>query len=234
MAKLSREVTSKLNWILDNLLPPLIRDNRVFMKILFKIVLGRKYKYYLEFKERCNYLSNEEINQYYAFLEDTFVKRETHCNSSCVDFILKQVKSGERILDVGGGNGYLAKKINKYCGNEVYLLDVVDKKLEKGIIFQKGSILDIPFEDNFFDTVICTHTLEHIRDNKKALEETRRVCKNKLIIVLPKQREYKYTCDLHIHFFPYQYNVRNFVGNKAKIMLLDKDWLILEKKCYEK
>lgn len=228
MKESSREFTNGLNRIFDNVLPPVVRDNSLFMSLLFRLVLGKKYKYYMKFKERVPYLKDEEIDRYYAILADTFIKRQTDCNHACIDYILDQIDKGSVVLDAGGGNGYLAKEISQGCGGTTYLLDVVEKTNCEKIIFTKGSILNIPFADCFFDVVVCTHTLEHIRDHKKALEELRRICKKKLIIVLPKQREYKYTFDLHIHFFPYEYSVREFVGNKAKIMLIGGDWLVIE------
>lgn len=41
----------------------------------------------------------------------------------------------------------------------------------------KADICDLPFEDNRFDLIFCNHVLEHIADDKKALEELFRVMK---------------------------------------------------------
>lgn len=38
-------------------------------------------------------------------------------------------------------------------------------------------ITQIPLENNFFDLIICYHILEHIEDDKKAMEELQRVLK---------------------------------------------------------
>jgi ubiquinone/menaquinone biosynthesis C-methylase UbiE len=76
----------------------------------------------------------------------------------------------------------------------------------------KGSILSLPFDDNSFDVVLCTHALEHIKDHRRALSELLRVTKRRLIITVPRQREYKYTIDLHVHFLPYLYSFKQFIG----------------------
>lgn len=105
----------------------------------------------------------------------------------------------------------------------------------KGIKYIRGSITKLPFQNEEFDTVICTHALEHMKDDVLALDEIRRVCRRKLLIVLPRQREYKYTYDLHVNFYPYKYNVETLmnsgnVGKRSGLMveLLSNDWMIIE------
>lgn len=39
------------------------------------------------------------------------------------------------------------------------------------------NVLDIPFEDNRFDIVICNHVLEHVDDDARAMKEIQRVLK---------------------------------------------------------
>ncbi|MCI9480623.1 MAG: hypothetical protein HFI21_16805 [Lachnospiraceae bacterium] len=59
-------------------------------------------------------------------------------------------------------------------------------------------------------------------------KELRRVCIRKLIVVIPRQREYQYTFDLHINFYPYQYKVEALFESDAVIELLDNDWICIE------
>lgn len=229
---MERNFTNKINWCLDQLLPPILRDSRWFMSILFRIALGKKYRYYMEFKEAVPDISEEEINHYYELLADTFIKRDTDNSVQCVEAICQLCKGdGLRILDVACGKGYLINKVAENNGlNEYHAVDIVlPKKQKSGIHYQKASITDLPYSDQSFDVVICTHALEHIKNSIDALNELRRICKDKLIIVLPKQREYRYTFDLHIHFFPYNYSVKNYIQNpKATIIEKGSDWLIIE------
>lgn len=229
---MKRNLTNKINWCLDELLPPVLRDNKFLMSILFRIALGRKYHYYMEFKEAVPDIEEKQINEYYEILADTFIKRDTDNNDQCVEYICRAC-SGEytKILDAACGKGYLINRI--YENNkdkEFYAVDIaLPEKRNKNVKYKEASITALPFEDNSFDIVICTHALEHIKDNNKALAELRRVCRKKLIIVLPKQREYRYTFDLHIHFFPYLYRVKSYINNpKAKISEVGKDWMIVE------
>ncbi len=45
--KLSRNFTNKFNWILDNLIPPVIRDSKFFSYPLFWLLFGKKAKLFL-------------------------------------------------------------------------------------------------------------------------------------------------------------------------------------------
>lgn len=228
---MNRNITNKINWILDNLVPPILRDSKFFMGFLFRIALGKKYKYYFKFKDDLSKLNETEINDYYNLLGDTFINRETDLNNQCIEQILSDIsKDDVKIFDGACGSGYLLKMINaKHTDKQLFGLDIIaDRKTEDGINYFNGSITSLPFDDAYFDVVICTHALEHIKELNKAITELRRVTKNKLIIVLPKQREYMFTFDLHINFFPYKYSVeRLFSGN---IKQFDNDFYILELK----
>ena len=43
----------------------------------------------------------------------------------------------------------------------------------------KADICDLPFEENSFDIIFCNHVLEHIPDDKKAMQELFRILKPK-------------------------------------------------------
>lgn len=230
---MNRNFTNKINYFLDNWIPPILRDNDFFARMILRIGIGKKYSYYMKFKKELPLLEEVDINKYYVKLADTFIKRETDLNSACVERILSEVM-GEVILDAAAGKGFMASKIFKnYPEKRVIASDIILPSFSErvnGIKYVKASLTKMPFEDNTFDSVICTHALEHVKDIQKALSELRRVCKKKLIIVLPRQREYLYTFDLHINFFPYQYNVKRILQRDARIELLDNDWFCVEYK----
>ena len=54
-------------------------------------------------------------------------------------------------------------------------LDYTSLDLHSPIADIKADITDMPFDDNYFDVVICNHVLEHIEDDVKAMEELYRV-----------------------------------------------------------
>ena len=59
---MNRDVTNKINAVIDNWVPPVFRDNEFFVAILFRIVIGKKYRFYLEFKDRIPTMTEHEIN----------------------------------------------------------------------------------------------------------------------------------------------------------------------------
>ena len=56
-------------------------------------------------------------------------------------------------------------------------LDYITSDLESPIADVKADICNLPFEDQSFDVVFCNHVLEHIVDDKKAMQELFRVLK---------------------------------------------------------
>jgi ubiquinone/menaquinone biosynthesis C-methylase UbiE len=75
-----------------------------------------------------------------------------------------------------------------------------------GIEFFEGKAEKLPFADHEFDTVICTHVIEHILDYRAALAELRRITSKRLIVVVPMEREGLYTFNPHFNFFPYTHS----------------------------
>ena len=92
--------------------------------------------------------------------------------------------------------------------------------------FEESKIESLPFEDDAFDTVVCTHVLEHILELPAAVRELRRVCRRRLLIVVPKEREYRFTFNPHLHFFPYRHSFLKFmlpVPESAHCELIGRD-----------
>lgn len=98
-------------------------------------------------------------------------------------------------LDIACGSGYgseillsrgkamkvlgidISEEAIKYCN---------DKYKNENITFSKGNVNSIPIEDNSIDVIISFETLEHVReeDQKKFLEESKRVIREKGIFII--------------------------------------------------
>lgn len=107
--------------------------------------------------------------------------------------LLKQLLDGHeggKFLDVGCGTGETMSFIKNLSNkNEIYGIDTSERAVEyskdRGHKHTyKANALDLPFEDNFFDVILFLDVLEHIKDDKKAIKEAKRVLKDGGIIIL--------------------------------------------------
>ena len=203
-----------------------MRDCKPLMGVLAFIIYGKYGKYYLNFKEEGKFLnmSEEEMKEYYVMIEP-IITRPTDINKACMDLLFDKVrKEGPtKILDISCGRGYLSCKLadtfgeTSIVGCDINIPKEMEKKQKRNLKFVEGNIEHLPFPNEEFDMVISTHTLEHVINAELALSELRRVCKNKLIIIVPCQREYKYTMDFHVQFWPYTYSLQKFTGRTDSI-----------------
>ncbi|MBI2578010.1 MAG: class I SAM-dependent methyltransferase [Candidatus Wildermuthbacteria bacterium] len=89
---------------------------------------------------------------------------------------------GKFVLDVGCAKGRITKilaaqgAIATGIDPSKRLLALAREQVQNAN-FVAGSVANLPFPDNTFDTVICIETLEHIPDTKKAIAEMVRVAK---------------------------------------------------------
>jgi SAM-dependent methyltransferase len=199
---MNREMTNRIRFVLEDLLPPALRDSPAF-RWLLRVAWGPYVDTFARFRERAPFLSREEYNALYA--NYPHVHDHTDNSEACIRRIIDDVV-GETLCDVGCGTGALLSRIKlahpgvKLVGVDVQLAEV---PLTSEIEFREGSAENLPFPDRSFDTVICTHVIEHLLDYRAAIKELRRIAKRRLIIVVPREREYRYTFNPHFHFFPY-------------------------------
>lgn len=98
------------------------------------------------------------------------------------DVTVRLVSGGERLLDVGCGDGTFAALVkNKY--QEVYGVDISAEAIRraegKGIkVFQVNLNSEpLPFAPDYFDTVTCLDVIEHVFDPRVLIKEIQRVLK---------------------------------------------------------
>lgn len=114
---------------------------------------------------------NQIINKYDKSVYDNYINLNT------------------KVLDIGCGDGeaygwYVTQKTKNYYGIDISE-NVINKTKEKGI---KTVISDVtnklPFEDNFFDFVICNGILEHLFLPENLIIDIKRVLKSNCYLFL--------------------------------------------------
>jgi ubiquinone/menaquinone biosynthesis C-methylase UbiE len=110
---------------------------------------------------------------------------------------LISVKFDDKILSIGCGEGYIENQINSGC---LYMLDIstaaverAKNKLERKNNIKEiivGDALNIPYQDNTFDFVLCSEVIEHTLNPQQLIKEIERVAKKgaKIIITIPNEK----------------------------------------------
>lgn len=84
-----------------------------------------------------------------------------------------------RVLEVGGGDGWLSARMRDELGCEVVFVDqserMVELAAERGLDARVGDIQDLPLPDGSFDTAVAAWMLYHVPDVDRALAELSRV-----------------------------------------------------------
>ena len=123
---------------------------------------------------------NDPIKYYYWPVFGKMYRRR-------VQLALEACTGGKRVLEIGFGTGLTFPNLHDIY-HEIHGLDLtadidtiylVFKPLNIPLNLKKGDVLHMPYEDNYFDTVLLISILEHLKPDelKQAFAEVRRVLK---------------------------------------------------------
>ena len=104
-----------------------------------------------------------------------------------------ELKAGEKVLDVGCGEGVLVPYLLKHIGPEGFIVELDNslemlkgaaKKSARQIQCVWAGVEAMPLVDEDFDRVICFASFPHFASYKKALQEIHRVLKPEGTLVI--------------------------------------------------
>src|SRR5829696_3274580 len=134
-----------------------------------------------------------------------------------VELCLAECKGGDSILEVGFGSGLTFLNLNEMY-KKIYGLDLSCDVNEVAQVFaplgirpdlRNGNVLDMPYPDNQFDTVLLISILEHLKPEEldRALQEIKRVLKpgGQVVYGVPVERPFMVAM-----FALLGYNIRNY------------------------
>ena len=226
--KLSRDFQRPLRYIVDQLMPPILRDSRIF-KVALKIIFKNDSNTVWKFRQDFPTMTNEEVKEIYGKLSQHALKVSTDINSRCLRKINEEI-AGKSVLDAGCGTGKLAelKSYAEYVGVDFVKHELWSSLQTESTSFHEMSVENIAFADDSFDLVICAHVLEHVRNPINVLSEIRRLTKSEAIIILPRERSYRAGFNLHVNHFQYQWEVERLLNSvpntNSAVELIDGDF----------
>ena len=194
---MNRKTANVLRSILDDFLPPVIRESRPFAWGS-KLWLGRDAM--PDFKERAFAMSKREFARAYQDVGGGYCTRGPDSTVTQMEWLLSQVHRGERVLEIGPGGRHLTARLCA-AGSKVVTLDLAPAWALPGEVGAVGVAEHLPFADKVFDVSIVAHVIEHVRELTTVFLELERVTRSRVLIVTPRQRFYKFTFDYHLHFF---------------------------------
>ncbi len=140
-------------------------------------------------KDYAKYLLNKTLQDYNLIAEDYARTRGFIWD---IESLAEYVLPGERILDLGCGNGRLLeiikdKKIDYIGVDASEKLIEIAKKNYPNSKFQVADALNLPFPDNYFDKIFSIRVLHHFPSEEfrfQFLKEAKRVLKPKGFLIL--------------------------------------------------
>jgi SAM-dependent methyltransferase len=166
------------------------------------------------------FLETDQSGIYYAH-QPIYGFRKGHCEFGMVSRYIRtyhimraiQRLNVRSLLDVGAAEGFKAALAHELFGLDVACTDLSEEACNRareiyGIESTAADIHELPFADGAFDVTLCSETLEHVTDYRKAMAELLRVSKKAAIVTVPHEPEEKIEENVasaqphgHIHAF---------------------------------
>jgi ubiquinone/menaquinone biosynthesis C-methylase UbiE len=163
---------------------------------------------------------------------DSLKKQGDFVSRVLIKLTKKYIES--QILDIGAGSGALINELKSKNYNAAGI-DLFPRSNE----IQKGSITNLEFKDDGFNTIFCTEVIEHLTDKQidKGLVEVKRVLRKDgyFIVTVPFGENLEmntYTCPECGHRFHKVGHLQSFNKGRIKNLLEEHGFEIVFMKVY--
>lgn len=121
--------------------------------------------------------------------------------------VIHSLVTGNRLLDIGCGSG-IGLGLHQLFDPQLSVVGMEGNDDgrpvwdARGLNVVTGNIYELPFEENEFDTVVSSHVLEHLETPERALLESMRVARRRVIHAVPSGNvDDKNHGSPHLHIF---------------------------------
>lgn len=114
-----------------------------------------------------------------------------------IESLLDGNSPGNKVLDLGAGEGYVGQEISRRWSADVMLADVVDMN-RTGLPHRTYGGRRLPFSGKTFDATVLYFVLHHTEHPEQVIREAFRMTKNRVIVV---ESVYEHTWDLKLLTF---------------------------------
>src|SRR5690606_11110973 len=121
----------------------------------------------------------EEYAAFYQNLRRSMSRRRvTDLNDLSIRWLVDSIPlDASSFADIGCGNGYLLQRVQASRADLALTgIDIVrSESLPGSAEYRQGLLPSLPFDDESFDVVACTHVLEHVVDLEACVRELSRI-----------------------------------------------------------
>ncbi|HTI11339.1 MAG TPA: class I SAM-dependent methyltransferase [Puia sp.] len=145
--------------------------------------------------------------------------------------------SFKNVLEVGSGEGSILYWLSRWnFSDDLNCVEISESGLEmtkgKNIEHLKEALLfdgyKIPFDDDHFDLVICSHVIEHVEHERLLLREIKRVSKYQIFEV---PIDFSFYVDKKVkHFLSYGH-INIYTPGLFRFMLQTENFIVKKDKC---
>ena len=144
----------------------------------------------------------------------------------------------KNVLEVGAGEGSILNWLSKwnFC-DDLNCVEISESGIEmiksKQIEHLKDVLLfdgyKIPYPDNHFDLVICSHVMEHVEHERILLREIKRVSRHQIFEV---PIDFSFYVDRKLkHFLSYGH-INIYTPGLFRFLLMSENYEVVKDKCY--